>query len=97
MAAGSSAYALGRSSRERFLARSPALNTMIHATLIHNDADDEDAMSTQLVALTPALAARLARLALEGVTREYPNSPAHMLPATGNQRTPCELHPRMSS
>jgi hypothetical protein len=45
------------------------------------------------VTLTVELASRLARLALEGATREYPNSPAHLLLETGDRRTPRELHP----
>lgn len=45
------------------------------------------------VRLTANLGARLARLALDGVTREYPNSPAHVLLEAGDHRTPRELHP----
>jgi len=50
-------------------------------------------MDAQPIALTPDLAARLARIALEGVTRDYPNSPAHVLLEAGDHRTPRELHP----
>jgi hypothetical protein len=39
------------------------------------------------------LAARLAGLALEGIRREYPNSPGHVLQGPGDTRGPRELHP----
>jgi hypothetical protein len=44
-------------------------------------------------AFSPALASRLAQLALQGVTREYPNSPAHLLLDPADTRRPRELHP----
>ncbi len=39
------------------------------------------------------LATRLADLALEGVKREYPNSPGHVLYGPDDSRRPRELHP----
>lgn len=44
-------------------------------------------------ALTPELASRLARIALDGIVREYPNSPAHVLADAADARRPRELHP----
>lgn len=44
-------------------------------------------------ALSAELASRLARIALDGVTREYPNSPAHVLLDPSDARRPRELHP----
>jgi hypothetical protein len=44
-------------------------------------------------ALTAELAARLAQIALEGITREYPNHPAHVLIDAADLRRPRELHP----
>jgi hypothetical protein len=44
-------------------------------------------------ALTAELAARLAQIALEGITREYPNHPAHVLMDAADGRRPRELHP----
>lgn len=44
-------------------------------------------------ALTAELASRLARLALSGITQEYPVSPGHVLTDAGDGRRPRELHP----
>ncbi len=43
--------------------------------------------------LTDALAARMARLALENIGREYPNAPGHLLRSDADLRAPRELHP----
>jgi hypothetical protein len=43
--------------------------------------------------LSAELAAQLARIALDGITREYPNSPAHVLMDGDDTRRPHELHP----
>ncbi len=43
--------------------------------------------------LTESTAAQLAEIALEGIRREYPNSPAHMLTDAADRRSPRELHP----
>ncbi|MFV9504198.1 MAG: DUF2891 domain-containing protein [Oscillochloridaceae bacterium umkhey_bin13] len=43
--------------------------------------------------LRPALASRLAQLALEGITREYPNHPAHVWLDATDRRHSRELHP----
>jgi len=45
------------------------------------------------VPLDLTLAARLAQMALAGVTREYPHKPEHVLNAAGDVRTPRKLHP----
>jgi hypothetical protein len=50
-------------------------------------------MEHQPPALSPELASRLARIALAGVTREYPYSPAHVLMDAADARRPRELHP----
>jgi hypothetical protein len=47
----------------------------------------------QAPALTAAFAARLARVALDTVTTEYPTKPEHVLLAPGDARTSRELHP----
>lgn len=44
-------------------------------------------------ALTPQLASRLAHIALEGITREYPNATGHVLLDAADLRRPRELHP----
>lgn len=44
-------------------------------------------------ALDPALVTRLAQIALEGITREFPNHPAHVLIDAADLRRPRELHP----
>jgi hypothetical protein len=54
---------------------------------------EEAPMADQPFTLTPAFATRLARLALDGITREYPNSPAHVLRDANDVRRPRELHP----
>ena len=43
--------------------------------------------------LTPALATQLAHIALEGITREYPNHPGHVLTDAADLRQPRQLHP----
>ena len=43
--------------------------------------------------LTPALATQLAHIALEGITREYPNHPGHVLTDATDLRHPRQLHP----
>lgn len=43
--------------------------------------------------LSTSLASRLARIALDGIGREYPYSPAHVLMGPGDSRRPRELHP----
>lgn len=43
--------------------------------------------------LTDALAADMARLALENIGREYPNAPGHLLRSADDLRAPRELHP----
>jgi hypothetical protein len=50
-------------------------------------------MDDQPLTLSADLAAALARTALAGITREYPNSPAHVLHAAADTRRPRELHP----
>jgi len=45
------------------------------------------------IALTPVLAARLARIALAGIIRAYPHSPAHVLRDADEVRRPRALHP----
>ena len=45
------------------------------------------------ITLNPGLASRLARLALAGVTREYPHKPEHVFNSALDARTPRELHP----
>jgi hypothetical protein len=49
-------------------------------------------MHDQPPALTPELASRLARIALDNITREHPYSPDHVLIDT-DARRPRELHP----
>ena len=44
-------------------------------------------------ALTVELAAQLARIALNGITREYPTYPGHILLDTTDVRRTRELHP----
>jgi len=43
--------------------------------------------------LTPALASRFARIALDNVVREYPNKPEHVLGGPGDVSFPRTLHP----
>ena len=43
--------------------------------------------------IEPRLASRLARLALAGVTREYPHKPDHVFNSAADARTPRALHP----
>jgi len=43
--------------------------------------------------LSPALASRFARIALENVVREYPHKPEHVLNGAGDLATPRALHP----
>lgn len=49
--------------------------------------------SAVTIELTADLAARLARMALSGVTREYPHKPEHVLNSAADARTPRALHP----
>ncbi len=44
-------------------------------------------------ALTPAIAARFARIALGHVTREYPNKLDHVMTGAADVRSPRQLHP----
>ena len=44
-------------------------------------------------ALTPALGAAFARVALSHVTKEYPNKPDHVLNKRADLKTPSQLHP----
>ena len=44
-------------------------------------------------ALTPMLGARLARIALGHLTREYPNKLDHVIAGPGDVKSPRELHP----
>lgn len=50
-------------------------------------------MDRSVFVLTPAFGSQLAAIALDGVQREYPNSPAHVLLAAGDTRSPRQLHP----
>ncbi|HMQ31991.1 MAG TPA: DUF2891 domain-containing protein [Chloroflexaceae bacterium] len=50
-------------------------------------------MNPQPPALTAELASRLACVALEGIAREYPYSPGHVLMDAADARRPRELHP----
>jgi DUF2891 family protein len=50
-------------------------------------------MTQLLPALSMELAAQLARIALSGVTREYPNHPNHVVLEAGDLRRTRELHP----
>ena len=45
------------------------------------------------ITLNPQLASRLARLALAGITREYPHKPEHVFNSAADARTPRDLHP----
>src|SRR5437763_4208418 len=49
--------------------------------------------SSSAEALTPALASKLASIALRHVRREYPNKPDHVLGGPEDAQTPRELHP----
>ena len=48
---------------------------------------------SQTRALTPALGAAFARVALSHVTKEYPNKLDHVLNKRGDLKTPSQLHP----